>query len=374
MTEHVRRDIWGLSEADPWHPIIEAYALGVRELQQPGRREPVTWSYQAAIHALPQGQAGDRFLNQCQHFCWFFLPWHRLYLYYFERIVRAAIRTLPAIGADVKAEWALPYWNYERNGQARSLPPAFLERKLSGREEDNPLFVEQRKPSRNRGVPLDANDVRSDIARRPRDFAFANGSEGGFAGPAVGPSHEGEVFGAAAGELENVPHGSVHVQVGGSVRQGDPQNGYMSLFETAGLDPIFWLHHCNIDRLWEMWIGEGDGRANPPAGSPFYTPSFHFHDENGNPVTTDARMTVDTAASLEYTYEDTTAPAPPTRRRARRSLPPMSEDAATNPPEFVGERGRRSSSPVARRRCRSRPGVPPARSRGGALAGPSAFT
>ena len=336
MAQYLRRDVWGLSEAEPWHPIIEAYALGVRELKKPGRLQPLTWTYQAAIHALPRGQAGDDFLNRCQHFCWYFLPWHRFYLYYFERIVRAAIQTLDEVGEDVKAEWALPYWNYERNDQARSLPTAFREERLPGGDEDNPLYVKQRKPARNQGVPLDFNDVRSDVGRRPREFAFEDGSPGGFAGPAVGPSHMGEVAGAAAGVLENMPHGTVHVQVGGSRRQGDPEDGYMSLFETAGLDPIFWLHHCNVDRLWEMWLAEDDDHANPPADSPFHRQRFNFHDEHGDPVSQEVREAVDTAASLEYTYEDITPPSPPTRRRARRRLAPMSEDAAVDPPEFVG--------------------------------------
>jgi tyrosinase len=369
MAKYLRKDVWGLSEPNPWHPIIEAYALGIREFQKPGRPEPLTWTYQAAIHALPRGQAGDEFLNRCQHFCWFFLPWHRLYLYYFERIVRAAIQTLDEVSEDVKSEWALPYWNYERSAAARSLPPAFRDEKLAGRDEPNPLFIRQRKRGRNQGDPLDANDVRSDIARRPGVFAFADGSVGGFAGPAVGPSHAGEVAGADSGELENVPHGSVHVQVGGgSGLPSDPENGFMTLFETAGLDPIFWLHHCNIDRLWEMWLGQGDGHANPPAGSPLYTPTFHFHDENGDRVEKSAEFVVDTATNLEYTYEDITPPAPPTRRRARRRLTAMSEDAAATPPEFVG--GTRESIMLAGGEERvsfetSRPTGPLARRGGG---------
>ena len=28
----------------------------------------------------------------------------------------------------------------------------------------------------------------------------------------------------------------------------------MAEFNTAGLDPVFWLHHCNLDRLWDVWI------------------------------------------------------------------------------------------------------------------------
>ena len=30
--------------------------------------------------------------------------------------------------------------------------------------------------------------------------------------------------------------------------------GFMGGFSTAPLDPLFWMHHCNIDRLWEVWV------------------------------------------------------------------------------------------------------------------------
>jgi tyrosinase len=30
--------------------------------------------------------------------------------------------------------------------------------------------------------------------------------------------------------------------------------GFMSDPDFAALDPIFWLHHCNIDRLWAAWL------------------------------------------------------------------------------------------------------------------------
>lgn len=47
-----------------------------------------------------------------------------------------------------------------------------------------------------------------------------------------------------AGDLEMNPHNSVHGMIGGFM--GDPYY--------AALDPLFWLHHCNIDRLWEAWM------------------------------------------------------------------------------------------------------------------------
>lgn len=46
--------------------------------------------------------------------------------------------------------------------------------------------------------------------------------------------------------LESV-HDSFHGILGGSGHMGNP--GY------AGFDPIFWLHHCNVDRLYAIWQG-----------------------------------------------------------------------------------------------------------------------
>jgi len=55
------------------------------------------------------------------------------------------------------------------------------------------------------------------------------------------------------------PHNSIHLAVGGcdlptydrSPIQG--ANGDMGENDTAGLDPIFYFHHCNIDRVFWLW-------------------------------------------------------------------------------------------------------------------------
>ena len=36
----------------------------------------------------------------------------------------------------------------------------------------------------------------------------------------------------------------------------------MGDFWTAGLDPVFWLHHCNIDRYWEVRGHDDDSERN----------------------------------------------------------------------------------------------------------------
>jgi len=44
----------------------------------------------------------------------------------------------------------------------------------------------------------------------------------------------------------------------GSLTAGSRQGGLMSDPGMAALDPIFYLHHCNIDRMWAAWNAHGN--------------------------------------------------------------------------------------------------------------------
>ena len=50
--------------------------------------------------------------------------------------------------------------------------------------------------------------------------------------------------------IEWVPHGLVHAAVGG------PEGDMTAMHSTN--DPIFWLHHANVDRLWWNWQQSGN--------------------------------------------------------------------------------------------------------------------
>jgi tyrosinase len=76
----------------------------------------------------------------------------------------------------------------------------------------------------------------------------------------------------------------------------------MSAFATAGMDPIFWLHHCNIDRLWEDWIASGGGRVNPTTDSSWMGQTYNFYDEAGATVTLGVSQILDTATQLNHRY------------------------------------------------------------------------
>jgi Common central domain of tyrosinase len=57
----------------------------------------------------------------------------------------------------------------------------------------------------------------------------------------------------------NQMHNGMHGWLGGP-------NGQMSYPAFSPFDPFFYLHHCNIDRLWAMWQADGHADEYPVSG------------------------------------------------------------------------------------------------------------
>jgi tyrosinase len=83
------------------------------------------------------------------------------------------------------------------------------------------------------------------------------GPGNGFGGPLSGYWHGGNY---PSGNLENDPHNLTHVYIGGIVSESD--YGLMADPGLAALDPIFYLHHANVDRMWAGWNAD-PSRKNP---------------------------------------------------------------------------------------------------------------
>ncbi len=280
-TVRVRRDVWALSAEDTWHPTILAYARAVAAMRLRHRDDPISWAYQGGIHGSVERPPARARWNQCQHGGWYFLPWHRLYLAYFERMVRSVVVEQ---GGD--ESWALPYWSIEAPG-ANALPPAFRAPALPNGDA-NPLFVAQRRSALNQGARIPVEPLSSAPALRDRFFTPEGGT--GFGGGSSGPLH----FNDEPGSIERTPHNDLHVVVGGST-------GWMGDPDFAALDPIFWLHHANVDRLWAEWLVLGDGRANAiePA---WLRQRFSFVDEQRRRRRPKVADTLSTS-KLGYTYD-----------------------------------------------------------------------
>jgi tyrosinase len=249
-----RRNVWGLDGGD-WPEPLVWYARGVAAMKKRSLADPLGWRFFAAIHwfdptlwgdfnyyddktdSLPSARDQALYWTQCWHGSWYFLPWHRGYLIAFEQVIRAEI---VALGGP--ADWTLPYWNYFGAGQ-QEIPKAFAATTWPDGDH-NPLFETYRYGPNGDGVVVIPLDV---ISLDALDGAFFVGRVGGnlgFGGLDTGVTHHG---GGTHGSLESDPHDLIHGLVGGDAP------GVMSDPRTAGLDPIFYLHHANIDRLWEVW-------------------------------------------------------------------------------------------------------------------------
>src|SRR4051794_3872879 len=278
---HIRREVRHLPPGDQ---TLVWYRRAVARMQARPHDDPTSWTYQAATHGPHAGRT-HRLFNQCKHFTWFFLPWHRMYVFYFEQIARAAV-----VAEGGPHDWALPYWNYGLGGRNATIPRAFRHAQAGGRP--NALHVAQRATGINRGAALPPFDTTPSFAlSRPR---FTGTAE--FGGGVTGV---GQQFFAKAGQLEQTPHNAIHSDVGGGT-------GWMNDADRAAADPIFWLHHTNIDRLWAVWIGRG--HANPTSAR-WLDQSFSFFDAHGNEVSKRCRDVLDTVADLHYTYDPAPAPA-----------------------------------------------------------------
>lgn len=188
-----------------------------------------------------------------------FLPWHRAYLYYFERIVRKVT------GRD---EFTLPYWDYTADGV---LPEQF-------RLKDDPvwgaLYVADRNPWVNDGESIEGLAVNLGDMRQPQYYPSASGLRDGF-----NVSLDGNL------------HGEIHVRVGATTNMGR--------VPFAAKDPIFWLHHCNIDRIWAGWNDVG---YENPSDAEWLEATHLFVDENEQraEITNEA---VNTTEMLGYAYD-----------------------------------------------------------------------
>ena len=210
--------------------MLTSYANAIKAMKGLPSTDGRSWENQAQIHN-----------NHCPHGNWFFLPWHRAYLRYFEEICR---------DLSFDREFVLPYWNWTKDPR---VPKPFWDgelndptRRIGPNDEMSSEFVGQK--------------VIEDIMKKTNfeDFASYRSTKtrGGVGG--------GQAL------LERAPHNYVHGRIGGD----------MGTF-VSPRDPIFWLHHANIDRLWAMWNLK-NGNTDDGLWNGYEDPNY-FVDSNKDP-------------------------------------------------------------------------------------------
>lgn len=252
---------------------VAALRAGVAKMKarsQANQDDPLGWYYWSAVHGTTANPGNlQNVYNQCQHTSFqsnplkpaqvaqHFVSWHRPFLYFFEAALKQAAQE-----AGATTSFELSYWNWYADGD---LPTIFTE----GTEATNPLWHSRE----NESVDSTALD-RS---------AFNQNS--------LLPSTIPQWRKSFSVPFELDPRGTVHDLVGGDM--GDIQ--------TSARDPIFWVHHANIDRLWVVWT-KMKGHANPAGGSSWAATSFTY-DQAGQ-MKEIAGEIVDTVPKLGYRYEE----------------------------------------------------------------------
>lgn len=192
-----------------------------------------------------------------------FLPWHRLYLAYFEKIVRKLS------GDDL---FAIPYWDYTRQP---TVPTEFVNSASS-------LYEGLRDPVIN--VTKKVDSIKQQQIQKDKISAYESTAFNSLADPnSLGLNFTNKIDGS--------PHGVMHVYIGGRTNAFNPiwqkpspsNSGIMRDVTTAGFDPIFWVHHSNIDRYWESWTQATKIKATAKdiPLSQELTQLYTFSDENG---------------------------------------------------------------------------------------------
>ena len=219
---------------------------------------------------------GDMTFRNAAHSGPAFFPWHREMILRFER----------DLGIEAKdPNFALPYWDWAADsGKSPTTLPIFGN-DLMGGDGVGPDDEVQTGPFRsvasggtweciNRdmsGGVLPSTPLQRTLGRAP------TGSPDPPPGPLPTNADVTGALGIVPYDADNWsrdspggfrvraegwhPHGmhnQVHVWVGGSMLPGTSPN-----------DPIFFLHHCNVDRIWNLWQNQNPGQGYLPiSGGP----------------------------------------------------------------------------------------------------------
>lgn len=318
--------------SDPAMParVLASYKAGVARMLTLPPSDPRNWYRNAIVHVL-----------DCPHGNWWFLAWHRAYLGWFEATVRE-------LSGD--SEFALPYWDWSK---APRVPAAMFDGVL---DPNNGAFIgtftqfrqrfqppvtamfnafspAQKTQLARRGLTAPANlwpALQSAFLNRPnargltstnpdldadtkltvdpriirdalRTTRFAgSGAPGQPAGfhSAKARNHS---TGSVQGILESQPHNNVHGAMGGG------GGAFMQRF-LSPVDPIFFLHHANLDRLWDVWTRRQTALNQPvlPQGADLAAWSderfLFFSDRQGQPVTKVKAGDYTSMTTFEYDY------------------------------------------------------------------------
>jgi polyphenol oxidase len=299
----------------------------------PSVSSPLQWDNFVSTHAHHCTETGPDVLQV--HWSWFFLPWHRAYLFFVERHLANILTTVFGDKPIKGTQLPLPYWDWltykampntrvrEQNANVALKKSPFFGLDLSGNFDPSgngdPDRYNLGLYDGYRGPTIEKPEMKGDnedskgwkeytqairdyytnpegiksLLRNPNFCMF-----GGF--PTISAR-------TGQGLLESNPHNTVHDWVGS--RYG--RNRDMGYLRYAALDPVFCLHHGNIDRIWSLYPYTPDPDKPPsPADNRAISAKdlkawgdqrFEFLDIDGKLVYVTVRDTIQKMKTVTYT-------------------------------------------------------------------------
>jgi tyrosinase len=300
-------------------------------------------------------------LMDCPHGNWWFYVWHRGYLGYLEEIIRK-------YSGD--PNFAMPYWDWTAQAQPQ-IPAAMFDGALDPRnapfeaytrnldvftafikptmkahwdrldslqhdqllkrgfgdfdklwntvtEPDNPgdrafaptdhaRYLTRKNPKLNKDTAYDVSPYMIHCGLQAPDFNNTEILSFSFTSSRTKSHNTAPDKNTFFSTLEGFPHNKVHNFIGG-VGSIEAPFGNMTN-NLSPVDPIFFLHHSNMDRLWDVWTRKQIrlGRDYLPTGNDLTTysnePFLFFVNRAGGTVAGKAGDFLSTAKPFDYDYE-----------------------------------------------------------------------
>ncbi|CAI9787692.1 unnamed protein product [Fraxinus pennsylvanica] len=287
---------------------IAKYNRAIQLMKSLEDDDPRSFMQQANIHCAycngAYDQVGFQDLDIQVHNCWLFFPFHRWYLYFYERILGSLIGD-PTFG--------LPFWNWD-SPKGMTIPPMFLDTNSS-------IFDTKRNQNHLTSIAdlgyNGTDDGKSPLQTVSNNLNIMYGEMvrnvkliEDFMGQ---PYRAGDAVNPGAGASERGSHTAIHLYVG-DPRERRLEN--LGNFYSAGRDPLFYCHHANVDRMWKIWRDLRGSKPKDFNDKDWLNASFVFYDENARLV----RVKVSDTLSNErmgYVYQEVDIPWLKSRPQAR---------------------------------------------------------
>merc|ERR1719201_1411718 len=172
----------------------------------------------------------------CYHSHELFLNWHRKYVLKFENALRTIEGcedvSLPYLPAEklVDKSKTVPAWLYKKPFDSFEVPKEFHD---AVKKFEDAMEVKLGTTTFRESSDIIAENLKANVVSLQQQIDD-------FVTPGIWKN-------IAISGVEN-PHGIIHDDIG----------GWMAHVATAAFDPIFWMHHCNVERWYCEWQLKND--------------------------------------------------------------------------------------------------------------------